>query len=169
MGKKSVKENKNIYQKSREDLELTREEASELMEFLSADRIEKIENERSLPHPDEVLAMSRAYKTPYLCNYFCSHECPIGQEYVPEIEVKDLSRIILEMIATLNSIEKEKNRLIEIAADGEITEDEYEDFYRIRSELSRIALSVNAMQLWVDQTIADGHIDSKLLESYRKK
>ena len=169
MGKKSIRENKNIYQTSREDLELTRDEASELMGFVSSDRIEKIENERSLPHPDEVLEMSKAYKAPHLCNYYCSHECPIGQKFVPEIKEKDLSRIILEMIATLNSIEEEKNRLIEIAADGEITEDEYEDFYRIKSQLSQISLSIDAMQLWVDKTIAEGRIDKELLESNKNR
>ena len=33
--------------------------ASELLEILSPERLEKIENERSDPHPDEVLLMSR--------------------------------------------------------------------------------------------------------------
>ncbi len=28
--------------------------------------------------------MADCYKNPALCNYFCSHECPIGIEYVPE-------------------------------------------------------------------------------------
>ena len=64
MGKKSTKENKNIYQQSREEAGLTREKASELMEFVSADRIEKIESEKSAPHPEEVLAMADAYKKP---------------------------------------------------------------------------------------------------------
>ena len=44
MGKRSTKENKNIYQTSRESLALTREKASEQMLYISADRIEKIEN-----------------------------------------------------------------------------------------------------------------------------
>ena len=48
MGKRSIKENKNIYQTSREDLALTREKASQLMQFMSADRIEKIENAKEL-------------------------------------------------------------------------------------------------------------------------
>ena len=48
MGIKSTRENKNIYQISRENAELTREEASELMKFVSADRIEKIEKFLSL-------------------------------------------------------------------------------------------------------------------------
>ena len=41
MGKKSVKENKNIYHISRENMNLSREAAAEKMEFLSASRIEK--------------------------------------------------------------------------------------------------------------------------------
>ena len=58
MARASTKENKNIYFRQREQRGLTRDEASELMDGLTADRIEKIENERSLPHPDEVLMMS---------------------------------------------------------------------------------------------------------------
>lgn len=38
MGKKSVKENKNEYQLAREAQGLTREAASELMEYVSDDR-----------------------------------------------------------------------------------------------------------------------------------
>ena len=118
MGRKSTKENKNIYQISRESLSLTREAAAEKLGFISDDRIEKIENEKSSAHPDEVLAMAAAYKNPSLCNYYCSHECPIGIKYVPEIKVKDLSQITLEMLATLNRLTKEKERLIEITVDG---------------------------------------------------
>ena len=44
MGKRSVKENKNIYQISREEAALTRERAAEQMECISSDRIEKIES-----------------------------------------------------------------------------------------------------------------------------
>jgi hypothetical protein len=41
VGKKSTRENKNIYQLCREEAELTREEASEAMGFVSESRIEK--------------------------------------------------------------------------------------------------------------------------------
>ena len=71
MARVSTKENKNIYQLTREGLKLSRDAASELLESIPPERIEKIENERSLPHPDEVLAMSDKYKQPSLCNYYC--------------------------------------------------------------------------------------------------
>lgn len=158
MGRKSTKENKNIYQISREEAGFTRDAAAEALEFISSDRIEKIESEKSLPHPDEILAMADCYKNPTLCNYYCSHECPIGQEYVPEVKLKDLSQITLEMLASLNSLEKEKTRLIEITVDGVISDDEKEDFERIQSQLAQISLAVDSLQLWVQKAIVDGKI-----------
>lgn len=169
MGKKSIKENKNIYQTSREALNLTREKASELLETLSADRIEKIENEKSEPHPDEILRMAECYKNPSMCNYYCSHKCPIGQKYVPEIEMKELSQITLELLASLNSIEKEKEQLIEITVDGQITEDEYVNFVTIQEKLEQISITVKSLQLWMDHAIANGHIDKEKLSSVQNQ
>ncbi|MBD5469619.1 MAG: XRE family transcriptional regulator [Lachnospiraceae bacterium] len=156
MGRKSTKENKNIYQTSRESVSLTREAAAEQLVFVSSDRIEKIESEKFLPHPDEVLAMADCYKNPSLCNYYCSHECPIGQKYVPEIKFKELSQITLEMLASLNFMEKEKNRLIEITVDGTISDDEMVDFKKIQKELTQISMAIDSLQLWVEKAIADG-------------
>lgn len=158
MGRKSTKENKNIYQISREALGLTREGAAEQLEFLSADRIEKIENEKSLPHPDEILAMADCYKNPSLCNYYCSHECPIGQEYVPEVQIKDLSQITLEMLASLNTLNRDKDRLIEITVDGQISDDELDDFHKIQSQLGQISQAIDSLQLWVQKAIMDGKL-----------
>ncbi len=164
MGRKSTKENKNIYQTSREELGYTRAEAAEKLGFISADRIEKIESEKTLPHPEEILAMADCYKAPSLCNYFCSHECPIGQEYVPEIKAKELSQITLEMLAALNNLAKRKERLVEITVDGEITEDEISDFVVIQEELDKMSLIIDSLNLWVSNTIAAGKLDKELIQ-----
>ena len=162
MGRKSTKENKNIYQISRENMNLTRDAAAEQLQFMSSDRIEKIENEKSYPHPDEILAMANCYKNPALCNYYCSHECPIGQEYVPEVTAKDLSVITLEMLSTLNTLSKERDRMIDIAADGKVTEDEVNDFLRIKEYLENMSLTIESLKLWVENTIASGDVDKEL-------
>ena len=169
MARVSTKENKNLYQKTREALQLTREAASELLESIAPERIEKIENERSLPHPDEVLVMSEKYKLPRLCNYYCANQCPIGQKYVPEIKVKDLSQIVLEMLASLNSMSKQKERLIEITVDGKITSDELEDFIYIQEELERISIAVETLQLWSECMLATGVIDIEQYKAYKNK
>ena len=169
MARTSTKENKNIYHKTRESLNLTREAASELMESLSPERIEKIENERSLPHPDEVLLMAEKYKQPSLCNYYCANQCPIGQQYVPEIKIKDLSQIVLEMLASLNSMNKQRERLIEITVDGKITGDELEDFIYIQEELERISIAVETLQLWSERMLATGVIDAEQYNAHKNK
>ncbi len=169
MARVSTKENKNIYHTTRESLMLTRETACELLESISPERIEKIENERSLPYPDEVLTMAEKYKQPSLCNYYCANQCPIGQQYVPEIKVKDLSQIVLEMLASLNSMHKQKERLIEITADGKITGDELEDFIYIQEELERISITVETLQLWSEKVLATGVIDEAQYNAHKRK
>ena len=168
MGKKSTRENKSIYQLSREEAGLTREEASETLKFISDSRIEKYESGKSPVQPEEVLAMARAYKQPSLCNYYCSHECPIGQAYVPEIKVKDLAQIVLQMLATMNSLEKTRNRFIEITADGEISEDELADFAKIEKGVEAISMAADSLSLWVNNTIASGKIDAVKLAAARE-
>ena len=169
MGRMSTKKNKTQYQILREELGLSREKASELLGYISPERIEKIESEKSLPHPDEVLTMSVAYQKPRLCNHYCANVCLIGQEYVPEIKMKDLSQIVLELLASLNSIQKRKDRLIEITADGEIAGNEIADFIYIQEELERISVTVETLQLWSEQMLATGAIDPEAYRTQRDK
>ena len=168
MARKSTRENKNIYQRIREGLGLTREEASDLLVTMSPERIEKIENERSMPHPDEVLLMSDQYKQPSLCNYYCANQCPIGQQYVPEIKVKDLSQIVLETIASLNAMQRQKERLIEITVDGKISGDELADFVHIQEELEKISIAVETLQLWCERMLDTGAIDRTQYDAYKQ-
>ncbi len=167
MARKSTKENKNIYQVTREGLDLTREEASELLETMAPERIEKIENERTSPHPDEVLLMSDKYKAPNLCNYYCANQCPIGQQYVPEVKLKDLSQIVLETLASLNAMQKKKERLIEITVDGHISGDELQDFVFIQEELEKISIAVETLQLWCERMLDTGVIDGAQYQAYK--
>ncbi len=139
------------------------------MDFVSESRIEKIESEKSEPHPEEILAMADAYKNPSLCNYYCSKKCPIGQQYVPEVKNRDLSQIVLEMLASLNSLNKEKDRLIEITADGVISDEELTDFAMIQDRLKQISLTIDSLQLWVNNTIASGAIDKDKITKAQKR
>ena len=165
MGRVSKKEDKSVYQKKREELGLSREKASEQL-CMSSDRLEKIENGKPAIRPEEVLAMSDEYKSPKLCNYYCANECPIGIQYVPEVEMKSLSEIVLGMVASLNAMGNKKDRLIEITADGLITADEIKDFVDIQQSLEDISITVEMLQLWVEQMMDNGKIDMEAYNSY---
>ena len=159
MGKRSVKENKNVYQLSRESLGLTREAASEALVFLSPERIEKIESGKSAPHPDEVLAMESGYRNPELSNRFCTRECPIGMKYEQEVRLKSLAEVTVETLAALNAMEQEKDRLIEISVDGRVNGFEREDFDRILGKLNALDRAIRGMRIWLEHAKQSGKID----------
>ena len=158
-----------IYKDTRKKHNFTRDEvcdeASLLNNPIQPERLERIENGKFPITPDEVMLLAEIYGEPTLCNHYCSKECPIGEKYVPEIKVKDLTQIVLEMLASLNSMKKSQERLIEITADGVIDDDEIKDFVYIQKELERISITVETLQLWVEQMLADEKIN---IEKYNQ-
>ena len=169
MGRQSTRANKNIYQICREESELTRERASEMMTGVSASRIEKIEYNLQDPTPYDIVQMADCYKRPDLCNYYCSHKCEIGYRYVPEIEMSELSSIILETIASLDEINPLTGRLIQIARDGKITDDEIKDFAFISHKLDKVSVAIDALNLWVNKTASENNINIDMLNIEKEK
>ena len=145
MGKQSTRENKTIYQLCREAAGLTRAEASERMDAVSDSKIEKFEYETQEPTPYDILQMADAYKRP------------------------DLSNIILETIASLNEINPLTGRLIQIARDGKISDDEMKDFAYISKKLDEISLAIDSLNLWVDKTAGEQGLNLELLNAEKEK
>ena len=168
-GKTINKSKQNIYQICREECELTRERASEMMTGVSASRIEKIEYNLQDPTPYDIVQMADCYKRPDLCNYYCSHKCEIGYRYVPEIEMSELSSIILETIASLDEINPLTGRLIQIARDGKITDDEIKDFAFISHKLDKVSVAIDALNLWVNKTASENNINIDMLNIEKEK
>ncbi len=158
-----------IFKATRKKHGLTRDEVCDkalaLNNPLQPERLERIENGKFPITPYEVMLLAEIYGEPTLCNKYCSKECPIGEKYVPEIKVKDLTQIVLEMLSSLNSMKKSQERLIEITADGTIDDDEIGDFVYIQKELERISITVETLQLWVEQMLADEKIN---IEKYNR-
>lgn len=168
MARKSTKKNKNLYQLAREEKNYSREKASDLLVGIPPERIERIESGAFLIRPDEVLEMSDKYEKPDLCNYYCANECPIGQKYVPEIKIKDISQIVLEMLSSLNALNEKKNNLIDITVDGVISDNEIEDFISIQVQLERINLTVETLWLWVEKMLSSGKINKEKYEKLKR-
>ena len=159
----------SVYKEIRKKHKLTRDDVCDkalmMNNPLQPERLERIENGKFPISPDEVMLLAEIYGEPTLCNHYCSKECPIGEKYVPEIKIKDLSQIVLEMLYSLNSTKKSQERLIEISADGIIADEEIKDFVYIQKELERISITVETLQLWVEQKLSDGKIN---IEKYKQ-
>ena len=71
---------------------------------------------------------------------------------MPVLQIKSLSQITLEVLATLNAIIKEKDRLIEITVDGLISDDEIDDFNAIQERLDEMSIAIQSLKLWVSKS-----------------
>ena len=73
------------------------------------------------------------------------------------------------MLASINAASKQKDRLIEITADGKISGDEIDDFIYIQEELERISITVETLQLWTEKMLANEVIDVKDYNARKNK
>jgi transcriptional regulator with XRE-family HTH domain len=154
MGRKSIREDKSVYFKAREEAGLTRAQASELIGTMTESRLEKIETGKVAIYPEDVVDLANAYKRQDLCNHYCTHECKIGKGTAPEVKMSSLPEIVLGMLSALNSLNNQKERFIDITADGVISEDEMDDFLAIQKQLEQIDTTVEALKLWVSNKIS---------------
>lgn len=161
MGKASIKKNKSIYQITREELGLSRAEATEYipgnsdfpgMSGVPEYKLVKIENGTVTVQPEDVVAMAKRYNKPELRNYYCCNECAIGKIDAPEVTFcGGVHEILVNMAVVLRKVNHNKIRLMEILEDGKLSDDEVEDFDKIYEELEQVSMTVEALQLWCEK------------------
>jgi len=159
MGRKSIKENKNVYQEARDNLGWSREKAAdEILKlengkygYVDKYKLVKIEEESIKIQPEDIVALSKAYNKPELRNYYCCHQCDIGAIYAPEVIYDNVHEILVNMSISLESVNAKKIRLMEILADGVVNSEEVKDLNRILEELEKISVTVEAIQLWCEK------------------
>ena len=152
MARRANNKNNNIYLNHRSNTNpyKSRELVEEQSEgIINAKRLYDIEKGNKSPYPHEVLKMAQIYKSSELINYYCTEECPIGKNYVPKVEsIHDLPQITLDLLAKLNTLNKDKDKIIEIASDGIIGEDEKEEFILFQKHLDEMSMAIESLKLW---------------------
>lgn len=160
MGKKATKAADNIYCAARykaaetDESMASRENAAEQM-GIDRTRLARIELGKLRPYPEEILNMVQAYHAPELCNAYCVNDCPLGQGSVKELTLDDLDRLMLRMLGSLKNVRELRTRLITIAEDGQITDDEIPEFQAVLQKLEEIAVNAQTLQLWARKNIQD--------------
>lgn len=102
--------------------------------------------------PDMVLKMADLYNAPELRNYYCREMCPLGED-VPVLELEDLDRITVRAMASLRKVAGMKESLLDITADGKITEDEKPELRRILTTLDEIASITQSLKVWTEKNL----------------
>ncbi len=158
MGKKATKAADNMYCIARyeaaeqDDVFSSREKASEILN-MDRTRLANIELGNITPYPEEVLAMSKHYNAPELCNSHCAEQCPIGKHTISKVEIDDFDRLSLKVLGSLKDIDSLRASLIEISEDGKVDENERDLFRNILESLEKISNNANALKLWAEKNI----------------
>lgn len=132
-------EYRNIYKTARRAAGLTQEAAAEKL-GVSVESLRAYETDQRIPPNDVVLLMCVCYNAQYLAYQHLSETNVLMSQVVPQLEQRSLMEIALRIYNRMNSFSKKRSveRLMEIAEDDRIDDDERADYNAIAKEISDI-------------------------------
>lgn len=166
MGKgRSMKAN-NIYTRCRQaaaeydDRLKTRERASEEL-GCSVSMLADYELDIRAPQPEMILKMADRYGAPELVRYYCSSVCPLGRNNQVLPEFSDFDRVAIMLVSALKDSEYISDVILEIAADGEISDKEVRKLDMVRQAMNNISKAADSLKLFVAKHEASQNLNGK--------
>lgn len=129
----------------------TREGAAEVLGY-SVSALAGWELDTDRPSPEAVLTMSEAYQAPELKSHYCRNICPLGAG-MPELKVRDIDRITVLAISSIKKVCQSKESLLDIVADGVITEEEKPTLAEIIKNLDELTDIAQSLKAWAQKNI----------------
>ena len=132
-----------IFKNARNTAGLTQERWAETL-GVSVDAVQNYEYGRNFPTEETVLLMADISGYKILPYQYMSMKSRIGSELLPDLsEAISLPKAVLNLILALNDMQKSIiPKLMEMAADGRITEDEIPNFERCMQQFDTLAKSM---------------------------
>ena len=99
---------------------------------------------------DKVVLMAELYGAPELKAWYCAEECPIGRGFpMPSAELSSVERTAMQLLKQLreSDVQDVKDTLIDITADGVISDDERVDLTRILEYLDGLIKAAGELRL----------------------
>lgn len=104
---------------------------------------------------DVVVRMADTYNAPELLNSYCTHDCPAGALIHPELELKPVERIALQILKNTNNLDSVRNTIADITADGKIDETEKPKLDDVLEYLQTLEVSIGEFRLWAVKNIGE--------------
>lgn len=142
------------YQKARTAAGLSQEQAAAAL-LIDRAKLSRIETGTQRPTDQEVVAMSKLYRAPKLCNTYCVDCCEIGHLLFRAVNAGDLDRVSLQLLGILGQTDKLQKEIIRIAADGNVDGSEQEAFRRVVGQMDQLIDAALAIKLWAMQHIRE--------------
>lgn len=104
---------------------------------------------------DKAVLMADLYKAPHLLNYYCLNECPIGNRHSLSAEVHQIDRVTVKILKDLKveKLAEIKDKLIDIAADGEVSKDELPNLREIKEFFDALSKTVSELKIIADTAL----------------
>lgn len=99
--------------------------------------------------PEKAVLMADLYNAPQLLNYYCLHECPIGRCQPISDEVVNIDRVTVKLLKSMrvDKLAQIKEKLLDIAEDGVISEEEKPDLKEILDYLEGLSRTVSELRI----------------------
>lgn len=159
MGTRPTKAADNIYCRSRleaakyNDRLNSRAGAAELLGISESSLADyELGNTKVVP-VDKVNLMADLYRAPEIRNFYCANECPIGKNCVAQLEVEELDRLTIKVLAAFKKVGYIKDTLLEITEDGVVSAEEQLEFAEVIKALDTISQNAQELKLWAEKQI----------------
>lgn len=161
MGNGDMKQNENVYFRCRKEASkanerlCSREGAAELLGISVSTLADYELGVTKVVPVDKVVLMADLYCAPELKNGYCKHECPIGKHLPVATSTGTIEGIALRLISELDpdKLGAIKHDLIEIAKDGEVSEDNLPVLEQIDVSLASLSDVISEVRLFAEKTL----------------
>lgn len=113
---------------------------------------------------DKVVLMAELYNAPELKIRYCSHDCPIGRNLpMPSASLTSVERTALRLLRSLkdSSVDDVKETLIDITADGVISDHEVVELEEVMEYLNELIVAAGELKLIGSKILGGKHNDDR--------
>lgn len=112
---------------------------------------------------DKAVLMADLYNAPQLLNYYCLNECPIGCRQSLSDKVLSIERVTVKLLKNLKveELAEIKESLVDIAADGIISEDEKPELKEILEYLDELSRTISELKTIGSIALNGGNADGE--------
>ena len=128
---------RNIYKTARKVAGLTQERWAEAV-GASVDSIRGYENGAVIPTDETVRAMSEISGLSPLSYWHLCHKSALAADVLPDVEQLPLPQAVLQLLCATADFSEDHGRLVQLAADGQITRDEDLEWEGIKKRLDQV-------------------------------
>ena len=120
---------------------------------ISVDSLRRIEN-KVIP-VDSACLLADLYNAPELLNHYCNSECPIGRRRMLSEDSLEIDRVTVRIIKRLRieDIRMVRRKLVDIADDGKIGDDEVEDLLEVREFFRELQRTASELEIICEKAV----------------